>query len=235
MNNEDFSEDSSETDNEGDDDGDLRETQLAHDAVWGQGARSLLAEVNRELAAVRSSTYRHRSDVNEAEGRFDVDCSGFVDYALARSAPQALEQLRAATVRRPLAKHFVALFSSLPRDRSQGHWRSVTRAADLVPGDILAWIRPADVSTHNTGHVMVVHAPVQRDPEGADTVVVPIADSTAIPHGKGDSRQAARANGLGTGEVILIVGPDDIPFGYRWSRSRTAHAHSTTVAMGRVQ
>jgi|GEM_PF-777491 len=234
----DSSESSSESGDEGDDDGRGLEAQLRArppSPSAGHGGRSLLDEVQRELASMRSSTYSHHTDVSEAEGRYDLDCSGLVDYALVRSAPQAFEDLRIATVKRPLAKHFVAFITSIPRNGSKGRWHALTRAVELGPGDVLAWLKPADVATKNTGHVMVVRGPAQRDAKRDDMIVVPIADSTAVPHGKSDSRKAARATGLGTGEVLLIVDPSGAPIAYRWSRGKKATEHQTTIAMGRIE
>src|SRR5262249_39607547 len=69
-------------------------------------AGGLYGEVERELGLMRSSRYSHRTDVDEAAGRFDYDCSGFVSYAVARAAPASYEALRAFAGRRPLAKHY---------------------------------------------------------------------------------------------------------------------------------
>jgi len=233
----DSSEDSNETGNEGDDDGRGFDTHVASRAIPapGHAGRSLYEEVNRELASMRSSTYSHHTEVSETDGRYDLDCSGLVDYALIRSSPQAFEDLRIATVKRPLAKHFVAFITSIPRGGSKGRWHSLSRALELGPGDVLAWLKPADVETKNTGHVMIVRGPAQRDAKRDDMIVVPIADSTAVPHGKSDSRKAARATGLGTGEVLLIVDPAGVPIAYRWSRGKKAREHSTTIAMGRIE
>jgi hypothetical protein len=193
----------------------------------GDGA-ALLAEARRELGALRRSTYTHRTSVDEAAGHFDYDCSGFVDYALRVAAPRALATLAAATVRRPLARHFVAFLAA----GGGGPWRPVARAAELAPGDLVAWTRPADVVTRNTGHVMLVRGAVAPGPDG--TLAVPIIDSTSVRHGRGDSRTPARASGLGTGEILLVVDQRGAPVGYRWSRGRRARVHRTTVALGRL-
>ena len=47
------------------------------------------AEVDRVLADTKSSHYSHKKHVDEEEGVFDFDCSGFVVYALTRSVPDA--------------------------------------------------------------------------------------------------------------------------------------------------
>jgi len=217
-----------EVGDEGDDDGGA----LDEVPAWEPG-RPLVDEVTRELAAMHSSTYSHRTHVSEAAGRFELDCSGLVDYALARAAPRALAELRAATVRRPLAKHYVAFLRALGAGATPARWRAISHAADLEPGDVIAWLRPADVSTRNTGHVMIVGGQVDRYHHGV--LIVPVIDSTSVPHGASDSRSRAHATGMGTGEVVLLLDDAGAPIGYRWSRGRKARPHATTIAMGRIE
>jgi hypothetical protein len=207
----------------------------AYPVAGEAGARTLLDEAWRELALVRVTRYSHRTHVDEATGTFEVDCSGFLDYALARAVPDAFEELREASVRRPLAKHYVQFFESLARGQPSRRWQHVARVTELVPGDVIAWLKPADSRSRNTGHVMIVSGPVRRDAVRADLVAVPIIDSTAITHGQSDSRKAARRTGLGTGEVLLIVDATDAPIGFRWSRGTRARERHTTVAMARIR
>ena len=197
--------------------------------------RSLLEEANRELGLARDTAYTHLTRIDEAAGRFHVDCSGFVGYALARAAPEALDELRAATIRRPLAEHFVSFFESLPGRPEIARWQAVRRATELEPGDLLAWLEPADVASSNTGHVMIVRGPAAPDPDRPDLLAVPVIDATAVPHGKTDSRKAAHRTGLGTGEVLLVVDPRGTPIAYRWSRGIRAREHATTIAMARLR
>jgi hypothetical protein len=93
--------------------------------------------------------------------------------------------------------------------------------------------QPADVVTKNTGHVMIVRGP--RCATKHRRVVVPIIDSTAVPHGKGDSRKERGLTGLGTGEVLLVVDEHGAPIGYRWSRGTKATLHLTTIALAGVR
>jgi hypothetical protein len=198
-----------------------------------QGAGLLAREALRQLSQVKRSTYTHRTHVDEAEGVFDYDCSGFVDYALARVAPDALGDVRRATVDRPLAKHFVSFIAALPPSGS-GRWRRILRAAELEPGDLVAWLRPPDVASRNTGHVMIVRGASSPSSDLPGGVVVPIFDSTSVRHGKEDSRSRSRATGLGTGTILLVVGADGVAVGYQWSRGRRALPHTTTVVVGRL-
>lgn len=99
--------------------------------------KSLLGEVKRELGAMRQSRYQHPTDVREATGEFYFDCSGFLDYALARSVPSALRALPVSKGKqRPLAKDVVHHLQRVEAGRSGGPWRSVRAVPQLRAGDV---------------------------------------------------------------------------------------------------
>ncbi len=209
---------------DGDDDPEVADDALPAPASLGSGETSLIAEAHRELAAVRESHYAHHTVIDEPHGVFDYDCSGFVGYALKRVAPQAFGELVTATRPRPLAKDFYAFFAK--RDR-------VEHAADLAPGDIVVWLEPPAKHSRNTGHVMVVdRAPVAGANPGE--LVVAIIDSSHSGHGRADPRIRAHRNGLGTGSIVLLVGSDGKPTGYRWSLAPHSIPYATAIALGRV-
>jgi hypothetical protein len=198
-----------------------------------QVERDVLGQAMHVFGAMRSTAYTHTTTIEAATGKFEFDCSGFVGYVLAQSQPRALAELRTAMKKkRPLAKHFVGFFQNLPEDSA---WRRIARAEDLAPGDMIAWLKPADVVTKNTGHIMIVRDRPRRDEKYPDVWVVPIIDSTAVPHGKGDSRKDTGITGLGTGEVLLVVDESGAPIGYRWSRGTKATLHLTTIALAGVR
>ena len=201
----------------------------------GQANEALLTEATRQLKLMRTSTYSHRTQSNEAIGHFEYDCSGFLNYALAHSVPEALRSLQKATVRRPLAKHFVRFITSLAPGEVVGRWKQIERVTDLAPGDIIAWIKPANVVSNNTGHVMLVQAPIWRDPSRSNEIIIPIIDSTAVRHGYNDSRHKAAGTGLGTGNVVLVVDDAGKAIGYRWSRSKNSRKHTTRIALARLE
>jgi hypothetical protein len=192
------------------------------------GRISLVDEAERELGARREIKYTHKTVVDERRGVFDFDCSGFVSYALARSDADAYRAVHDLAHKRPLARHYVELFEGL--DGKTGAWAPVRRVEDLRPGDVVAWLKPADVVTRNTGHVMIVAARPRRDARGWR---VPIVDSTAAPHGKGDARKQTGESGLGTGTIVLDVDDAGAPVAYHWSTWSKSKAHTTTIAMAR--
>src|SRR5258708_905038 len=71
-----------------------RTARTRHALTTSAGASSLLAEVNRELGAVQSTSYDHSTYVDESRGVFNFDCSGFVGYALEQSVPEAMPAIR---------------------------------------------------------------------------------------------------------------------------------------------
>lgn len=206
-----------------------------HSVPRSQATKALLSEANRELKLVKTSRYSHKTQVNEAIGQFNYDCSGFLKYALARSAPEALRSLQEATVRRPLAKDFVRVIASLSPQKVVGGWRQVERAIDLAPGDIVAWIKPPAVVSKNTGHVMIVRDTIYPHLQRSNEIVIPIIDSSASPHGVSDSRHKGEHTGLGTGSIILVVDDNGKPIGYRWSLSENSRKHMTKVVLARLE
>jgi hypothetical protein len=210
-------------------------TITLHSKPQGQGAKALLREANRELKAAKTSTYSHKTQVDEALGQFNYDCSGFLKYAIAQSVPDALRSLQKATVRRPLAKHFVSFITSLPPGKVVGRWRQVEQVTDLAPGDIIAWTKPPTVVSRNTGHVMIVRDTIKLHPKRSNEIIIPIIDSTAARHGSSDSRHQGKKTGLGTGSIILVVDNTGKAIGYRWSRSKKSRKHLTKVALARLE
>lgn len=206
-----------------------------HSMPRSQAAAALLDEANRELNLIRTTTYSHKTQVDEAIGQFRYDCSGFLKYALTHSVPEALHSLQEATVRRPLAKHFVRLITSLPPGEGEGHWKPLEQVTDLAPGDIIAWLKPADIESDNTGHVMIVGGTIRQHPTRSNEIIVPIIDSTGIPHGRSDSRYQTEATGLGTGNIILVADEAGQAIGYRWSDSHKSRKRITTVALARLE
>jgi len=206
-----------------------------HSVPYGQADKALLSEATRQLKLMKISTYSHRTQVNEAISQFEYDCSGFLNYALARSVPEALRSLQKATVRRPLAKHFVRFITSLAPGKVVGRWKQIERVTDLAPGDIVAWTKSPNVVSNNTGHVMIVRSPIWRDPSRSNEIIIPIIDSTAVRHGRNDSRYEARGTGLGTGSIVLVVDETNKAIGYRWSDSKNSRKHTTKIALARLE
>ncbi len=190
----------------------------------------LLAEGQRQLKAMKTTHYSHTIEVEEGQGRFVYDCSGFLDYALQRVDPKAYAALpvTSRTKKRPLAQDYFASFTS-----KTSPWTSVLHARNLKPGDIVAWLKAPESDSHNTGHVMLVRAHAYPNPERADEILVPIIDSTMSFHAE-DSR-AKGETGLGSGLIGVLVDDEGRPVAYRWKGGHSKEPVETRIAFGRLE
>ncbi len=189
------------------------------------GGVIVVDEINRELAILRETHYQHPIRVDELQGTFDLDCSGFTDYVIARVMPAHFRELAAASRPRPLAQHYVSFFG----DMRAPSWEPVSRVADLVPGDFVAWVAPSDSS--NTGHIVVVRENPSAQRDGSFRV--PMWDATSKPHGDEDPRAAQGATGVGEATIVLFVDARGAPNAHAWSVG--AQALSERIAMGRAR
>ena len=142
---------------------------LAFDVIQREcgvrGAR-FATHVEALLRAAKDTKFRSRPIVfAPAQQKLYVDCSAFVDEALAL-CPDARAFVRLHDVGnrgRPYAADFVsALERAVAQIGSSNQpqtppWRRIGRLADALPGDVLAWRNPtgSDSGGH-TGHVVVV-------------------------------------------------------------------------------
>jgi hypothetical protein len=197
------------------------------------GRLALLAEARRALATMRDSSYQHQTEVDAAEGAYNFDCSGFVDYALGRARPAALAALPvSSSKRRPLAKDFEHHLRAITdgANGTDGRWRAVRTVPELRPGAVIAWLRPADVHSRNTGHVVIVLRKPVPNPARADEWLVEVADSTESPHAA-DSRDTD-GDGLGTGTIGLSVDGAGRPVGYYWRGGVSTVLQHTEISLG---
>jgi hypothetical protein len=211
----------------------------ANDAT---GARRLLDEATRQLRAMQTTAYRHRTVVDEEAGRFEYDCSGFVAYALARVAPEALAAIPPSSKARPRAEDFARAFAELPTgaDGPPTPWRRIARMSEVAPGDVIAWPRPPEVDSTNTGHIVIVlevlgaakRSKAVSSIGGAREILVRVIDSTASPHAD-DVRGEATTTGLGTGTIGIVVDEGGAPIGYRWRGGRSKQAYLARVSIAR--
>lgn len=200
----------------------------------------LVAEAVRELRAMQSTRYRHRTRVEEDNGTFEFDCSGFVAYALAHADPSALLRVPPGPKGRPRAEDFTAFFAGLSEEDPA--WKPIRHGADVAPGDVVAWLRPADVESTNTGHMAIVLDRVGIAPAssavatigGVREILLRVADSTESPHSD-DVRGPNTTTGLGTGIIGLVVDGSDAPIGYRWRGGKSPKAFATMIAVARLR
>lgn len=191
---------------------------------------ALVGEAQRELTAMRSTHYQHTTRVNEDDGRYFYDCSGFLDYALGRVLPGDAKALPVSTSVRPLAgdiEHFLRQGLKQPLDG----WSALSRIDSLQPGDVIAWLATEDSTTGDTGHVMVVLGVPSAKPARQNEWTVAVADSTLNPHSR-DSRRDG-VTGLGTGTIGLIADTSGAPTAFYWRGGESQQAKPTEIALGR--
>jgi hypothetical protein len=194
----------------------------------------LLQEAERQLAAKQTSTYQHITDVDESSGRYNYDCSGFLHYSLQRVFPEAYAELPVSRskVHRPLAQDFYALFSSKAQETK--HWERIRKASDLRAGDIVAWLRPQDLDSHNTGHVMLVRAKPSPNPDRLNEILIPVIDSTSAPHANDSRSREKGQTGLGTGMIGVVQNTEGEPIAYYWRGGLSKREEITPIAFGRL-
>jgi len=202
----------------------------------GRPAAELLAsEAARQVAAMKLSAYEHTTFVDEATGTFNYDCSGFLGYALTRALPSHLTAIKTFhSVSRPLAKHYELFFEAIEPGGNKSGWTRIARAIDLQPGDVVAWLKPADLVSTNTGHVMIVREKPSLSPKRTDEVIVPITDSSASFHGSTDTRYPS-GEGLGNGPIGLIVDTSGRAVRYRWTGGVSTKEYVTAISLGRPE
>jgi len=212
-------------------------------------ASLLLEEGQRELSLMWTSSYQHKTQVDEPSGQFDYDCSGFVDYALKKVAPAAYKELpiSKASAKRPLAQDFYNFFSSLTGSSLTGssltgsrltgktaHWEPIGKATDLKPGDLVSWLRPPDNDSNNTGHVMLVRARAALNPRDPQEVLVEVLDSTTSPHAQDSRAQGQSGRGLGIGTIGILTDAAGQALAYHWRGGLSRKEEATPIAFGRL-
>jgi hypothetical protein len=193
----------------------------------------LVAEAARQVGAMKVSSYEHTTAVDESTGTFKYDCSGFLGYALTRVLPVQFAAVKAfAAVARPLAVHYEKFFETIAAGTTKSGWTRVARAIDIRPGDVVAWLKPAELVSENTGHVMIVTGAATVNPKRADEIIIPITDSSAAFHGPEDTRYPS-ADGLGRGTIGIIVNAAGTPIRYRWTGGYSTKEYSTSISFAR--
>ncbi len=173
-----------------------------------------------------------------------ADCSGFVSALFKQAYGYDDVQFKKwFGTARPLAARY--------HDTILKHagFAEVTRAGDILPGDILAikYTEPRD--DKNTGHVMVVAGAVRKMESKAplkdDTIQweVPVVDSSSSGHGltdwrHGKGKDGKDHDGLGAGVFRIYTDSDGKVAGYTWSVLAGSHFVGQAehhLAIGRLE
>ncbi len=163
------------------------------------------------------------------------DCSGFVSFVLAEVAPRHYRKVARTEPGWPYpqAKAYVRFFQSLADQPVRG-WISIPKAADLQPGDLIAWKKAPNAQQHhgkgNSGHVMIVSAAPRIIGHNSDESLleVEVIDSSSVRHFPAETLpphagQSVR-DGLGKGKVRLVLDDNGIAIGY-WEGTYWGEGH----------
>jgi hypothetical protein len=193
-------------------------------------ANPIMRAIGKMSENLSGSEYSHGFRVDERAGVYVFDCSGFADWLLAKTAPRARASLRYGLKQRPLARDFQRRLAALPAGSERHGWRRVPRIAEIEPGDVIAWLKPAIIRSANTGHVaFAVHRPVPA-PGYDHAYLVRVADSTSLLH---DDDTRTGRTGFGFGTILLVADPETgAPIAYGWVAMRW-RSFETPIAIGR--
>jgi len=195
-----------------------------------RASRALL-ELSATIDATRTDTsYAHRTTVRRAQGVYHFDCSGMINWMLARASKTALATLDRE---RPVAASYVRVISKAPTAKARGGWQQIASIHDLEPGDIFAWRRPKHwPKSDNSGHVGIVITRPAPVPHLVNAYVVRIVDSTRWRHQ--DDTRAHDEDGFGMGTILFVTDDSGGPIGYGWHGSDSSGYHETDIVFGRV-
>ena len=210
-----------------------------------QGAEHLAAcgplfhEATNEFGTMKSTLYQHQTRVDRDTGSYRYDCVGFVSYALKQATPQAwatiAKVLELPKGRIPSPPRYREFFAGLATKPQPG-WQAVAKAADLRPGDIVAWEHKTATSN---GHAVIVGGHPVPGPDGS--WLAKVYDATSSPHSE-DSRPndprsqvletTGRHSGLGHGMMAFLADPASGALtGLRWGTK--AKSNILPIAAGR--
>ncbi|HET9959905.1 MAG TPA: hypothetical protein VFQ61_35680, partial [Polyangiaceae bacterium] len=191
-----------------------------------------LAQISRNL---RESKYNHVTRVNEREGRYEFDCSGFVTWVLRRVAPGAYAAVMSRSkTGRPVARDYYWEFARAPTARSPRGVLRIERVAEAQAGDIVAWLKPALVQSPNTGHVGFLLERPRPVPQLPGGYLVRIADASSYQH-QDDDRSDSGRTGFGSGTILLVANLETgAAQAYGWFGLQSYYVLETPIAIGRV-
>lgn len=190
----------------------------------------LLALVD-EIDRTRTDTlYTHSTRINRKQGIYHFDCSGMMNWMLARVAKRSLETLDRE---RPVASTYVKIIERAPTTRARNGWQRIADLAEVQPGDLFAWRRPDDWPNEGaTGHVGIVVARPARLPHIHNGWAVRVLDSTRWQHE--DDTRSDDETGWGRGTLLFVSDDEGRPIGYGWHGGRSGGYYETSVVFGRV-
>jgi hypothetical protein len=187
-------------------------------------------EARRILSHVKTTEYRHKTSIDESQGAYYCDCSGFVGYVLDRTVSQDGRKGPLANgKRRPLAMDYEKFFAAAPsKSAGDSRWQQIVRLEDARPGDVIAWSHEKP-KPGNTGHVVIVDQAPVADEDGLVRVVV--IDSTTLP--SADITGDKGKTGIGRRTMWFKVDSEGRAVAYIRGK-RTAKPKTEPISIGRA-
>jgi len=191
-------------------------------------AHRLLALIERVSTNLRESRYTHATRVDERKGRYEFDCSGMAAWLLRRTATKAHGAVMWRSKKgRPLARDYYHQIASTRPGSPRFGWERVPRVADARAGDVIAWLKPNQLRSPNTGHVAFLVEPPIRVPEHEHAFLLRVADASRYQH--------ENRTGFGVGNILVLADPSSgAPMAYGWVGMRSRWVFATRMAIGRV-
>lgn len=192
------------------------------------GSTLLLLEAERQFARMNTSQYAYTTAVDEENGTYRYDCSGFVGYALYRADSCAFNSI--PDERPDTGSFYSHIIRSVTEPGSSG-WMRVLSPRELLPGDIIVW--PRDLyGDGNAGHIMIVADNPAENPDRAGEILVRVIDSTTSRHAN-DTRSPGE-DGLGKGTIGIMTNESGMPVGYFWRGGESPTLRETDMAFARI-
>lgn len=186
---------------------------------------------------MKVSKYTHSTRVDEKAGRYEFDCSGMASWVLKRAAPKAHGAVSYRGKNRPLARDFYGQIAASRADKPRYGWQRIDKVGSARAGDVIAWLKPKELKSVNTGHVaFLTEAPKKVHVPSLDLTayLVRIADASRYQH-EDDTRSDTDMDGFGIGTIVVLADPDtDEPVAYGWFGLRSSWLFRTQMAIGRV-
>lgn len=204
---------------------------LLSDRTIDWNANPVMRRLGAVTASLEESEYTYGFSVNEKRGIYKFDCSGMAQWVLRKAAPVAAATMAHGLTPRPLARDFQRRIGRAPSERERGGWRRIEKVADLEPGDVVAWVKPEEIESPNTGHVVFVLLKPVLAPGYENAYLVRIADSTRLLH---DDDTRVGRSGFGFGTILLVADPESgLPVAYGWMGLKW-RAFETAISLGRA-
>jgi hypothetical protein len=209
----------------------------ARQAEQLHGPEAVVAALGEIERGLRSSRYSHTTRVDPGSGLYEFDCSGMAAWVLRRAAPRAHAAVAwRSQTSRPLARDYYGQIAATRAGAAaRWGWSRVARVDAAQAGDVIAWLRPKQIRSTNTGHVAFLVAPPRRVPGQPDAYLLRIADASRYRH-QDDTRAESGRDGFGIGTILVIADPDSgAPIAYGWVGLRSAWVLAAKIAIGRPE